>query len=143
MPLYSDAEYQQHLQSDTWTKQETDHLFDLCRRFDLRFYAVHDRWDRSQFTERSIEDVKERYYDICNTLAKVILRLIIQACVFNGEGMQFRILYTQVRAAPGQEVKLRVYDADHERRRKEQLRRLFERTPEQVTVFNLSLNLII
>lgn len=30
------------------------------------------------------------------------------------------------------EGKLYVFDADHERRRKEQLKRLYERTPEQV-----------
>lgn len=34
--------------------------------------------------------------------------------------------------APGQELKIRVYDADHERRRKEQLDKLFNRTQEQV-----------
>lgn len=107
VPSYTDAEYQQYLQSETWTKRETDHLFDLCHRFDLRFYAVHDRWERSQFSERSVEDVKDRYYDVCNTLAKS-------------------------RAPAGQEPKTRTFDADHERRRKEQLRRLFDRTPEQI-----------
>lgn len=107
LPSYTDTEYQQHLQSDQWTRSETDHLFDLCRRFDLRFYIVHDRWDRTLFPERSVEDIKERYYDVANTLAKL-------------------------RASPGHEPKIRVYDADHERRRKEQLCKLFDRTPEQI-----------
>ncbi|XP_066996628.2 DNA methyltransferase 1-associated protein 1 isoform X2 [Anabrus simplex] len=107
VPTYNDVTYSQHLQCGSWSKDETDHLFDLCRRFDTRFIIIHDRWDRSRFMERSVEDLKERYYDVYNTLAKV-------------------------RAVPGQDPKLHFYDADHERRRKEQLRRLFDRTPEQI-----------
>jgi DNA methyltransferase 1-associated protein 1 len=38
----------------------------------------------------------------------------------------------QIRSVPGQELKVCVYDADHERRRKEQLEKLFNRTPEQI-----------
>lgn len=67
---YNDQEYQL-LQLDNWTKQETDHLFDLCRQFDLRFTVIQDRWDVTRFSKRSIEDLKERYYDICNILNKV------------------------------------------------------------------------
>ncbi|XP_033737104.1 DNA methyltransferase 1-associated protein 1-like isoform X1 [Pecten maximus] len=107
VPVYSDLEYQQHLHDDNWTRQETDHLFDLCKRFDLRFLIIHDRWDREKFHNRSVEDLKERYYGICNNL-------------------------TKVRAPQGTEPKIRVFDAEHERKRKLQLTKLFERTPEQV-----------
>lgn len=69
--MYTEQEYQQHLHFDNWSKQETDHLFDLCRRFDLRFTVIQDRWDSARFPKRSIEDLKERYYDICNLLNKV------------------------------------------------------------------------
>lgn len=54
-----------------------------------------------------MEDLKERYYHICAKLANV-------------------------RAAPGTDLKIPVFDAGHERRRKEQLERLYNRTPEQV-----------
>lgn len=37
VPSYSDLEYQQHLHDENWTREETDHLFDLCERFDLRY----------------------------------------------------------------------------------------------------------
>lgn len=107
IPEYTDDEYIQHLQKEGWTRQETDHLFDLCQRFDLRFMVIQDRWDRSRFSNRSIEDLKERYYNICNTL-------------------------TKIRAVGNTEPKLIAYDADHERRRKEQLIKLYDRTPEQV-----------
>ena len=57
-----------------------------------------------------MEDLKERYYNICGKL-------------------------TKVRAASGTEPKIYIFDAGHERRRKEQLDKLFNRTPEQVCNF--------
>lgn len=42
---YSDQEYLQFLQHPDWTKQETDTLFDLCRRFDLRFIVIADQFN--------------------------------------------------------------------------------------------------
>jgi len=42
---YNDEEYESLLQFDPeWSKAETDHLFDLLARFDLRFVVVQDRW---------------------------------------------------------------------------------------------------
>uniref|UniRef100_A0A674NGD4 DNA methyltransferase 1-associated protein 1 n=1 Tax=Takifugu rubripes TaxID=31033 RepID=A0A674NGD4_TAKRU len=107
VPVYSEQEYQVHLHDDGWTKAETDHLFDLCKRFDLRFVVVHDRYDHQQYRKRSVEDLKERYYSICGKL-------------------------TKVRAPSGTDPKIYIFDAGHERRRKEQLEKLFNRTPEQV-----------
>ena len=70
---------------------------------------IHDRWDRQNFkTERSIEDLKERYYGICEKL---------------------ETLHADPSKAASKSFS---YDADHERRRKEQLRRLYNRTPEQI-----------
>ena len=68
---YTDNEYQQYLQLDSWKRDETDHLFDLCRQFDLRFHVINDRWDSTRFPARSVEDLKERYYDIVNLLNRV------------------------------------------------------------------------
>lgn len=107
IPVYSDLEYQQHLHDDNWTRQETDHLFDMCKKFALRFVVIHDRWDRERHPDRSVEDLKERYYNICNRLVKV-------------------------RAPQGTEPKIRAFDAEHERKRKTQLIKLFNRTSEQV-----------
>nr|CAD7576447.1 unnamed protein product [Timema californicum] len=107
IPTYTDTEYSQHLQTEMWSKPETDHLFELCRRFDLRFIVIKDRWDRARFPDRSVEDLKERYYNVCGIL-------------------------TKARAGSSHEGKIYVFDADHERRRKEQLKRLFERTTEQI-----------
>ena len=42
----------------TWSREETDQLFELCERFDLRFIVIADRFP----TARSVEDLKSRYY---------------------------------------------------------------------------------
>jgi len=107
IPSFSDMEYQQLLHDESWSRAETDHLFDLAKRFDLRFIVIKDRWDEERFPNRSVEDLKERYYNISNSLAKN-------------------------RAPTGTAPKIRQFDAEHERRRKEQLIKLFNRTEEEV-----------
>ncbi|XP_073998570.1 DNA methyltransferase 1-associated protein 1-like isoform X2 [Rhodnius prolixus] len=109
IPSYSDSEYACYLANDSWSRAETDHLFDLCNRFDLRFGVMADRWDLTKFNKRSIEDLKERYYEICSILAKIK----------TAEGLTA-------------EMKNYVFDADHERKRKKQLAKLYNRTIEQV-----------
>ena len=69
--VYTDAEYQLHLSGSGWSRSETDHLMSLAKQFDLRYVVMHDRWNRDKFAERSVEDIKERYYNIANTLLKV------------------------------------------------------------------------
>nr|CAG4643994.1 EOG090X076S [Lepidurus arcticus] len=113
---YTDVEYQQNLQSDSWSRAETDYLMELCRRFDLRFAVINDRWDRVRFSAKTVEELKDRYYEICNALAKARA------------------------ASHAPEPKLIYYDADHEKRRKEQLKRLYERTTEQMEEEQMLLN---
>lgn len=49
---------------------------DLAQRFDLRFIIMVDRYDTEKFSKRSIEDLKDRYYKVCGTLAKVFVKCI-------------------------------------------------------------------
>ncbi|GAA6022548.1 hypothetical protein JCM11491_005596 [Sporobolomyces phaffii] len=65
---YTDDEYDQWLKADQWSKPETDHLFDLAREYDLRFIVMADRWQLAP--ERSVDALKDRYYSICRTLAE-------------------------------------------------------------------------
>ncbi|VFQ86509.1 unnamed protein product [Cuscuta campestris] len=62
---YTDEEYEKYLTDPTWTKEETDQLFELCKRFDLRFIVIADRFPSS----RTIEELKDRYY----TVSRVVL----------------------------------------------------------------------
>lgn len=73
-----------------------------------------DRWDRAQHGVKSVEDLKERYYEVVGLLAK----------------------------AKGQnsDKKAYAFDAEHERKRKDQLKKLFERTTQQVEEEQMLLN---
>lgn len=64
-----------------------------------------DRWDRANHGTKTVEDLKERYYEVLSILNKV--------------------------KSTG-DKKIYAYDAEHERKRKEQLTKLFDRKPEQI-----------
>ncbi|XP_050541336.1 DNA methyltransferase 1-associated protein 1 [Daktulosphaira vitifoliae] len=105
---YTETEYKENLQSESWSREETDRLFDMCQRFDLRFIVIQGRWNYGEYEntiKRTTEDLKDRYYSVCNTL-------------------------TKIRGGNVNETKM--YDADHETRRKQQLERLYNRTPKQI-----------
>ncbi|CAJ0908056.1 3364_t:CDS:2, partial [Entrophospora sp. SA101] len=53
-----------------WSKEETDYLFDMCRKYDLRFIIIHDRYDFPNKI-RTIEDLKERYYSVCKKILQI------------------------------------------------------------------------
>lgn len=43
-----------------WTQEDTDHLWYLCRRFDMRWHVIHDRF--SATASRSLVDIKARMW---------------------------------------------------------------------------------
>lgn len=106
---YTDQEYNQYLNGDeAWTKTETDHLMELCKKYDLRFFIIHDRWDPSIFPSaknRTIDELKDRYYKVTGIVQKVKF---------------------------GEDSQTYVFDLEHEQKRREQLEKLFNRTKEQV-----------
>ncbi|CAF1323639.1 unnamed protein product [Didymodactylos carnosus] len=101
IPSYTDSDYEQYLQDNDWSRDETDYLMDMCKQFDLRFIIIQDRWNDVQYKERSVEDIKERFYSVCKNLE-----------------------YGRTGRHSGRYN----YDADHERRRKTQLMKLYSRT---------------
>ncbi|SPO22755.1 related to SWC4 - component of the Swr1p complex [Ustilago trichophora] len=126
---YSNDEYIQHLRDDDWTKEETDYLMDLCAAYDLRFVVIHDRydWASAQTTyltgsssaslqsakERSMEDLKARYYAICR-------RLIRSRISSDDVETRQALLATYA------------FDKQREVERKKAVARLYTRTPEQL-----------
>ncbi len=79
-PQYTDEQYESHLKSENWSKEETDYLVDLATEFDLRWIVISDRYDYKpnekpntdqdsmavtlQAKPRTQEDMKARYYDV-------------------------------------------------------------------------------
>ncbi|KAJ3684738.1 hypothetical protein LUZ61_013902 [Rhynchospora tenuis] len=61
---YTDEEYEKHLTDNAWSKEETDQLFELCEKFDLRFIVIADRFP----SDRTVEELKSRYYSVTRKL---------------------------------------------------------------------------
>ncbi|KAK9471669.1 uncharacterized protein V1510DRAFT_419299 [Dipodascopsis tothii] len=73
VPAYTDDEYDEVLQDVSWSRRETDYLFELCREYDLRWFVISDRYeyqaeDGEPRSVRILEDLKERYYSVCRRL---------------------------------------------------------------------------
>ena len=80
VPEYTDQQYESHLKSEDWSKEETDYLVNLAQEYDLRWIVISDRYeyqpsdppkenaDSMALTvpskERSMEDMKARYYSV-------------------------------------------------------------------------------
>jgi len=57
---YSDKEYKDHLQHSSWSKGDTDLLFDLCQQFQLKFIIICDRFNFLKSEElRKKEEAKK------------------------------------------------------------------------------------
>lgn len=54
VPEYNEEQYNAKLQSDDWTKDETDYLIQLVKDFDLRWPII---WDRYEYSPKQPEDV--------------------------------------------------------------------------------------
>lgn len=63
---YTDKEYYDFSLHDDWSKEETDYLFSLCKKYDLRWHIIGDRYNRQPI--RSIEECKARYYKVCSRI---------------------------------------------------------------------------
>ncbi|KAF2642434.1 hypothetical protein P280DRAFT_467788 [Massarina eburnea CBS 473.64] len=97
LPTFSDEEYDAHLRSNDWSREETDYLFEVVRDYSYRWAVIWDRYDyqpanKSHLTQetvnadaqdalaalpfappktRSVEDLKARFYDISAKLMKL------------------------------------------------------------------------
>ena len=77
---YNEDEYNKHLQSDDWTREETDYLVDIVEEYDLRWVVIADRYDYQPHPmdaeanaaalvpagkkQRTMEHMKSRYYHV-------------------------------------------------------------------------------
>lgn len=68
---YTNEEYLQYLQVEGWSQEETDYLLELCHRFNYRFIIVKAHYEYASETQRSIEDIKERYFWVTDRLASI------------------------------------------------------------------------
>lgn len=70
-PEYDDETYEKHLADPEWTKEETDYLVDVYRECNGKWPVVIDHYAYSDPSNRSMEDLKARFY----TISAAILQL--------------------------------------------------------------------
>lgn len=90
-----------------------------------------DRWDKETHGVKTVEDLKERYYEVVGLLAK--------AKTANAGTNPQNPSQTPANNQ-ALDKKVYVFDAEHEKRRKEQLKKLFERTTQQVEEEQMLIN---
>ncbi|KAJ4396615.1 swr complex subunit [Gnomoniopsis smithogilvyi] len=89
IPEYTEEQYNSHLQSNEWTKEETDYLLEVVKDYDLRWPLIWDRYEYSPrqpedvemngtstavvsaTKPRTMEDLKARYYKVAGTMMEV------------------------------------------------------------------------
>ncbi len=142
---FTEAEYTKHLVDPAWSKAETELLLELCRRFDLRWPVIHDRFapppaaatassgpgaeekkegEKKQPPQRSIEDLQARYYKVRKTL-----RVARQDAAL-AEAVQGGLPPQPVMFQPGLDEDGDTFDHPYERKRRQQLEYLFKRSKE-------------
>lgn len=95
MPTFTDEEYDAHLRSDDWSREETDYLFEVVQDYSYRWAVIWDRYEYeparnrhipndgsdeahalatmpfAPSKKRSVEDLKARFYEISAKLMKL------------------------------------------------------------------------
>lgn len=56
---YSDEDYEIYLIDENWSREDTDHLVDLCYTYDLRWSIINDRAHFS--TNKTVEQMQARF----------------------------------------------------------------------------------
>ncbi|KAF8165527.1 SWR1-complex protein 4 [Crassisporium funariophilum] len=110
---YSQDEYTRFLEDKEWTKEETDYLFRTVQDYDSRWYIVHDRYEYPEGPNRTLEDLKDRYYSVC--------RKLVRNLPWGGD-----------EAAKAQLLASFQFDKERELTRKKYLLSLENRTPAQI-----------
>ena len=51
-----------------WNYEQTRYLWELIKRYELRFIVIMDRFDEEKYGERTVESLKDRYYSVARTI---------------------------------------------------------------------------
>ncbi|EME84312.1 uncharacterized protein MYCFIDRAFT_195396 [Pseudocercospora fijiensis CIRAD86] len=71
VPEYEEETYEKVLQEADWTKEETDYLVDVYRECNAKWPIIADHYDFEGGKERSMEELKKRFYYISAQLLQV------------------------------------------------------------------------
>ncbi|KAK2197735.1 bifunctional DAMP1 [Babesia duncani] len=127
---YSDDFYRYHLADldPTWTKEETDLLFDLCEMFELRFIAIHDRFKWRK--DISLEKMKLRYYTVTKRIVEFSFEEKMKNEVSKHNNPNHPVVVALEESQRHPLVKF-TYNAEHDHERRQMLERSYRITAEQ------------
>lgn len=144
VPSYTAEQYEEKLKVEGWTKEETDHLLELCQEFDLRWIVIADRWDDSPATPRAKENIEPRAstdaMEVDGTEVSQKTRLTprtMEELKARYYQVAAKMLETQIPASNMTQVefqlweKMRNFDAKSEATRKDLAEKLFDRTKDE------------
>lgn len=111
-PEYTPEQYARHLQSEEWSKDETDYLVELVHSYQLRWIVIADRYDYNPAArmdgentslvpavkDRTMEDMKARYYDVASKV------MALNTPPSNMNGMEFDRYEKMTKFDPNQET---------------------------------------
>lgn len=107
----SDEPLKRHI---LWDYNETRYLFDLAKAFDLKWIVVHDRYNFEEDRERTLEDIQERFYSVCQ-------RILIFENERDGDKAQNSNLISNLNFSKKKDLDRKAY-----------LNRLLERSPAEI-----------
>lgn len=93
-------------EDNEWSYEETQHLFDLCNAFELKWPIIYDKY---LYNYRTQDDLKEHFYYIC-----------------------YRTFETDLNVDPEFLNLLKSFSKTKEIERKKYMENLFKRTPEEI-----------
>ena len=69
--MYDDETYEKQLTHSEWSKEETDYLVDVYRECHGKWPVIIDHYTYDGGSDRSMEDLKSRFYSISATLLQL------------------------------------------------------------------------
>lgn len=128
---YSDDFYRYHIVDldPSWTKEETDLLFDLCEMFELRFIAIHDRFKWRK--EITLEKLKHRYYAVTKRIVEFSFEEKIKVEMAKHNNPNHPVVVALREEMTRHPLVKYVYNMEHDRERRIMLERSFRITEEQ------------
>ena len=115
VPQYDAETYEKHLTHAEWTKEETDYLIEAYREGNGKWPVVVDRYGYSDPPNRSMEDLKARFYGISATLQQ------LHTPVTSMTNAEYALYQTLSNFNAGQEVSRKKLAEAHLKRRQNEV----------------------
>lgn len=112
VPVFDDTQYEEHLKDPNWTLEETRYLVETYKECNGKWTVVVDRYNKP---DRTMEDLKARYYTISATM------LQLETPIQSMTAPQYKLYETLKDFSPKQEMSRKRLAEGHLQRRKDEV----------------------